>query len=126
MFRRSKFAALIWLLAIALLPVRIANAHLHMCLDGQEQRAALHVMDAPTHDGTDTESGHKDRDVTLSATLSVTKANTLDDAPLPLLDAYVLALLLPVEQASVPSISVQIPALTPAFDLRPPSRGPPR
>ncbi|MBB6094969.1 hypothetical protein HNQ60_003856 [Povalibacter uvarum] len=125
MFRRSKFAALIWLLAIALLPVRMANAHLHMCLDGQEPRAALHVTDVPMHDGTEDESGHNDRDVKLSAALSITKANTLDDTPLPLLETYVLAIVLPVERSVAPPVFVQIPDLTPAFDLRPPSRGPP-
>lgn len=122
---RSKFAVLIWLLAIALLPVRMASAHLHMCLDGQEPPVSVHVQDIATHDGSEDTAGHNDRDVQLSV-LSITKASGLDKAPLPLLDACVLAILLPAPRSITPPVSVLIPDPTPAFDLRPPSRGPPR
>lgn len=49
MFGRYNFA--LWVLAIAMLPVRIVNAHIHLCLDGQEPPTSVHFQDVPTHHG---------------------------------------------------------------------------
>ena len=130
MLRRSGFAKVLWLLAVALLPVRIANAHLHMCLDGQNPLVSYHVEDLPTHHGTDAHGdGHSDRDIDASgATATLTKLNKLDDLddnPVPLLSGGALILLLSAATSEAPQPS--LPAFKPAsaFDLRPPTRGPP-
>ena len=127
MLRQSTFATILWLLAIALLPVRIANAHMHMCLDGQKPVVAYHVQDVPTHNGTDTAGdGHSDRDVDASgASATLNKLSDLDNNSLSLLAVYAIALLLPAPESEAPQASSSVVELTPAFDLRPPTRGPP-
>lgn len=127
MFRGSKFALLLWLLAIVLLPVRMANAHLHLCLDGQEPPVSVHVQDTPMHDGVADvhDDGHTDRDLDVSKSLTVAKASNLDDVSPALLNVYVLAIVLPAQSHVVPRSVLLTPDLEPAFDLRPPPRGPP-
>jgi hypothetical protein len=126
MVRHSKFAHLLWLLAFALLPVRMANAHLHLCADGMEPPVSLHVKDAPTHWGKDhvQEEGHTDKDVDLSSSF-VAKHFAQDDYSPALLDAYVLAILLPIQRQIAASSALVVPDLTPVLSLRPPVRGPP-
>ena len=128
MFRHSTFAALLWLLAVALLPVRMANAHLHFCLDGQTQPVSLHVQDIATHVGGEhvDEEGHNDRDIDVSTSLLTSKsAGGSDVAPLALLHVYVLATLLPLERPAFSHFDVPVAEHTSAFTLRPPVRGPP-
>jgi hypothetical protein len=128
MFRHSTLAVILWVLAVALLPVRMANAHLHFCLDGQERPVSFHVQDLATHSGTEhvDEEGHNDRDVDVSASLLTTKLSSgAGDAPFALLHVYVLATLLPIERQ--PFFSTDLPHinLTSVLALRPPVRGPP-
>ena len=128
MFRHSAFATLLWVLAVALLPVRMANAHLHLCLDGQEQPVSLHVQDVATHSGTEatTDQGHNDRDVDVSASMLTAKLSAgMDDAPSALLHLYVLTALLPVERLTFSLIDLPSAELTSVVTLRPPVRGPP-
>lgn len=127
MIRRTPLAMLIWLLAIAMLPVRIANAHLHMCLDGQEAPIALHVQDEAGHHDEEHDGGHEDRDIRVSGPALLAKAGLVDKvtphlAPL----AAIEAILLPAPgRVDAPDLSFLAPS--PAiFDLRPPSRAPPR
>lgn len=130
MLRHSTFAALLWLLAIALLPVRLAQAHLHMCLDGQDAPVAVHV-DIPTHHGAadhddeHTGGGHNDVDVDVSTSATVKKAGTFEDLSLDILGVYVLALVLPEHQAVLPPSAYRSVPTTVRFELLPPSRGPP-
>ena len=126
MIRKSSFAAILWLLAIALLPVRLANAHLHLCLDGQQQSVSLHVQDQPEHADGHTDEGHNDRDVDLSKASSIVKLpGAGDDGSLAVINVYLLALLLPVQEAVVPSWKILPPELAAHFPIRPPVRGPP-
>lgn len=126
MFHGSKFAMLLWLLAVALLPVRMANAHLHLCLDGQAPPVSVHVEDLATHDGNPvSEDGHTDRDLDVSQSLAFAKATNLNDFSPAILGAYVLAILAPAQIHVAPRSVLLSPDLTPAFDLRPPPRGPP-
>lgn len=128
MRRLSTFGMVLWLLAIALLPVRMANAHLHLCMDGQQPPVALHVHDVATHDGSQphADDNHNDRDVNLSATTTVAKSSLVDDGLLPaLLHVYVLATLLPPPSAVAPA-DVSVPSFHSApLDGPPPARGPP-
>jgi hypothetical protein len=125
MRRHSAFAKALWLFAIAVLVVRVGDAHLHFCADGKEQRVALHVADAPGqhHEG---ESTHQDRDLDVSGPTLFKKVAGLDDVTLAPLLASAIVLLLPVvERIEPPSTTAPI-VLTPLFSLRPPLRGPPR
>src|SRR5262245_16978258 len=138
MLRQSTFAALLWLLAIALLPVRMAHAHLHMCLDGKDKPVAVHVGDVPTHHGSaaassghddaghndagHNDAGHNNVDVDVSASAIAKKAGPIDEVTLDLLGAYVLALLLPARQPALLPTAPLTSELTACFELRPPSR----
>lgn len=128
MFRHSAFAIVLWVLAVALLPVRMANAHLHLCLDGQERPVSLHVQDVATHSGAEatTEQGHNDRDVDVSASLLTVKlSGGADDAPFAFLHLYVLTALLPLEHPTFSLVDLPGAELTSVVTLRPPVRGPP-
>ncbi len=131
MLQRSPIARCLWLLAIALLLVRVGDAHLHLCLDGQASTAAMHVGDAPTHDGSDVSiDGHHDVDVDLSV-LPWIRAVAADETPhaapaLIALEPLVLALLVPALESIAPPARYFLPALVPVRGLRPPLRGPPR
>lgn len=128
--RQSPIARCLGLLAIALLLLRVGEAHLHLCFDGQDRSAAVHVDDAPTHDGTvDSASGHNDLDVDLSMQPWLKATGSDDPAALlsPLvLAALLLAALLAVLRSTIPAaISLQ-PVFAPITRLLPPRRGPPR
>ena len=126
MFHESRIAFVLCLVAVALLPIRMANAHLHLCLDGQERPVTFHVQDVPTHHGTaGASSGHNDVDVDIASSISAKKVSTADELSPAILGAYVLALLLPEYPRAAPQDGSLTPALTPRFDLRPPTRGPP-
>ena len=119
---------LLWVLAIVLLPIRMANAHLHMCLDGQERAVSVHIDDVPTHHGAlDEGNGHNDLDLDLdvSPSLSVTKADSADTFSPIILGTYVLAVLLPEQRHSAPEAILLDRVQLPTLDLRPPPRGPP-
>lgn len=125
MLRHSPIARLLWLLAIALLLVRVGEAHLHLCLDGQQQQAvAMHVEDAPTHSGLEASGGHNDVDVDLSVAPWVKKIG-VDELPVIVFASILLALLLPVSQSTSRPAQYLVPNLASAFNLRPPLRGPP-
>src|SRR5262245_23407994 len=55
-------------LFVAALFLRVAGVHLHLCYDGQEPPASLHVVDAGLHDDHDTgPAEHRDIDVQLES-----------------------------------------------------------
>jgi hypothetical protein len=112
---------------LALLVVRIGDIHLHLCFDGQEAPASVHVNDASVHhDGEHEPAGeaHADNDVDPFLGTLVKKAD-LDAAfaLIPLL--LVLALLAPPLRTSPLRLFTAVPVLTSPFSLRPPLRGPP-
>jgi hypothetical protein len=126
-FRRHTFATLLWVLAIASLPLRVANAHLHLCLDGKDQAVSVHLQDAPTHyDGEAvSDDGHNDRDVEFSAARALSKFDSPDQGAIASFDAYPVALYLPRLNYASLSCAVAAPSVETPFDLRPPTRGPP-
>lgn len=125
MSRHSAFARALWLLAIAVLAVRVGDAHLHFCGDGKEQPIALHVADAPGQHHTD-EGAHQDRDLDISGPTLVKKVSGLDELTLAPVLAFALVLLLPIVRRIEPLADTAAVVLTPLFSLRPPLRGPPR
>ena len=129
--RCSPIARYLSLLAIALLLVRVGEAHLHLCLDGLDRAAVMHVDDAPTHNVAQSSiDGHSDIDVDLSA-LPWVKNTAADDQSLAVpglfvLTAWLLALLLPALKTIVLPAQLRLPVPDPVLSLRPPLRGPPR
>lgn len=125
MLRRSAIAKALWLLAIVVLAVRVGDAHLHFCADGQEQALALHVADVPGQHHSDEAGGHDDRDLDVSGPTLLKKAAGSDELDLGPAVAIALLLLLPVVRQIAPGgASTSIP-YAPLFLLRPPLRGPP-
>ncbi|MGH7292026.1 MAG: hypothetical protein ACREJT_12490 [Myxococcota bacterium] len=121
---------LLTLLCVAVFVVRAGGAHLHLCFDGQEPPASLHVLDIDIHEaGADANADagmslpHEDLDVAL-AEQTLSKYKPALDLPLFLLAALALLLLAqPRRRAPVVRTAVAR-ALAPLF-LRPPPRGPP-
>lgn len=116
------------LVCAALLFGRVAGAHLHMCLDGQEPSASVHhENDAGAHHENDGEEAgtHSDVDLSLIGELLIKAGKTGFDLPVAVLSGLLILILLPpalrlaVEKRAVP---VHRPSL---FPLRPPLRGPP-
>jgi hypothetical protein len=127
MSRPSAFAKALWLLAVAVLVVRVGDAHLHFCADGQEQPIALHVADAPgQHHSDEEQSAHHDRDLDISGPTLFKKVGSVDDVAAAPLVTFALVLLLPVLTRIEPIARAALPPSIPVFALRPPLRGPPR
>jgi hypothetical protein len=109
---------------LAFIGVRLADAHLHVCLDGAEPPIAVHAADNSVHDGPHHESGeHEDRDVQPFDALLL-KAG-LDTK---LVAAPAADLELPVFQVLGFSTTTALSLPSPGAPsrLRPPTRGPPR
>lgn len=131
MLRRCPIARCLGYLAIALLLLRVGEAHLHLCFDGQDRTAAMHIEDEPLHDGSQPAvDGHNDLDVDLSVLPWLKNAATEDMSfaafALFALEALLLARLLPALKTTIRPARLLLPFPDPAFDLRPPLRGPPR
>lgn len=83
---------LLWVIAFALLMVRTADAHVHLCFDGQEPRSSFHVSDPEPvchkDDGT-----HQDRDVDALGAALVKKSAQADAVgPLPVIEVVLFLL----------------------------------
>ena len=129
MFRRSKLAMCLWILAIALVAVRISGVHLHLCPDGQEAPVSVHIFDAPGHhedgpaQGTD---GHEDRDIDVSLSgAALFKKSDVGAAIVPVVTFFVLLVLLPRVATFLPWPSAPALPIGPSAYFRPPLRGPP-
>ena len=113
-----------WVLALALFGVRLADAHVHVCLDGQEPRASLHVADDGVHHtGAATLQSHNDRDLKVGEAGAVKKGDSTD--LLILASASSLVDQIAFVTADAPQSTAVTPALPNRSHLRPPLRGPP-
>jgi hypothetical protein len=113
--------ALIVLLAFT--GARLTDAHLHVCLDGQEPPVTLHAGDRSDHDdGDHQKQEHDDRDVDVPDAIFVKKA-----APdVPFINAFALVRIAIAPPRFSDSVPPQLtPPYRPSFQLRPPLRGPP-
>jgi hypothetical protein len=108
-----------------MLIVRTADAHAHLCFDGKEPPAVIHLADGGNHPcETDTSTEpNNDQDVQLAADLILKKASEVDSC-LPALFRSVLLFVVPHAEERIPVVahSVRVESL---IDLRPPLRGPP-
>jgi hypothetical protein len=125
MFRHSPIARFLWLFAIALLLVRVGDAHLHLCLDGRQHPVSMHVQDVPTHSGIEASfDGHHDIDVDLSVSPWVKKVG-VDEMPIIVFAGILLALLIPILRSTIRPYQLVTPTFASVLTLRPPLRGPP-
>jgi hypothetical protein len=114
--------ALIVLLTFA--SARLVDAHLHVCLDGQEPPVTVHTADGSVHnDLHHQDQDHDDRDIDVLDTIFVKKAGP-DVQPFVTVIAFVAIALEPLRFASNATPLV-LPPYRPLFHLRPPLRGPP-
>lgn len=128
MWRRLRFNPfLLWTVVFAVLAVRLADTHLHLCFDGQEAPTSVHLADASVHHDLEHEESpaHADQDIDPFIGTIVKS----DDDAQPLFALIVGTLLtielLPPDQA-IPALDRETPLATdPPFYLRPPLRGPP-
>jgi hypothetical protein len=114
-----------WVLALALFAVRLADAHVHICLDGQEPRTSLHVADSGFHhDNADVLLPHNDQDVEAVDDGVSKKGESADLLLLPTL--WSLVDFVPRYTVEPPRYAAVAPVISFRSHLRPPLRGPPR
>lgn len=124
MFRRaSSNAWLLTLVCAALLFARLGGAHLHLCFDGSEPPASLHVTDSGHHADHHDGATHDDRDVWLLGDALTQPGKLGMDLPL-LLAAVWLVMLLFTRLRLVPAAPLRVADSPPRF-CRPLLRGPP-
>jgi hypothetical protein len=124
---RSRFL-LVMLLCVALVAVRATGMHLHLCFDGAEPAASLHLTDDGTAGATHlvgTGPAHDDLDLSLIDEVLGKLSKSSFNLPVVLLTC---ALLFLFPRAATP---IPRPVLWGGFAsfprfIRPPLRGPPR
>lgn len=116
---------LFWLLAIAMLLVRVNDCHLHLCLDDEAGPSITQAHDAlMKHGMLDGDDEHNDRDLDASVLPAAEKAQT-DGIFVAGIVLLVLAIGLPVLQFRLALPWLASPVVDPLAGLRPPLRGPP-
>ena len=128
MWRPLRFnPLLLWTVVLAVLAVRMADTHLHLCFDGQEAPTSVHIADASVHHDEEHDDGptHADKDINPFIGTIVKS----DDDTQPLF-ALIVSSLLTIDLLSpdhgTPPLARETPlAAHPPFYLRPPLRGPP-
>jgi hypothetical protein len=114
--------ALIVLLAFSV--TRLVDAHLHVCLDGQEAPLTVHTADGSVHnDAHHQEQQHDDRDVEYLEAIFVKKAGP--DVQLFITVISFVAVALAPSRFTRNSLPPPLPPFQSFFQLRPPLRGPP-
>lgn len=114
----------VWIVAIAMLGVRLGGIHMHLCFDGQEPPASLHVEHEHGHDDYHHSEGtHQDQDVDLLAQVFFKKAD-LGELALPN-SAFEAIALLPIGHPLGPERLTTIQPTGPPHFVLPPLRGPP-
>ena len=115
-----------WLILIAFLATRFVDAHVHLCLDGQEPPSAVHVNDGSVHNDEHHEgSEHADRDVDVFGAVLLKKVADPFDALIPALLLGLLLFLLSPHGVTLPRATAAPVPLRSLFLLKPPLRGPP-
>lgn len=117
----------IWSFILALITMQLGDAHMHLCFDGQEPPASLHVYDTSRHHpplGMDETHTDKDVNVDVASAVLAKKAGTSGDMPGPIrTDAP--SLLLPVYRAAHSFAALPLLPASLRWYFQPPQRGPP-
>jgi len=127
---RVLLRALMMLVAIAVAAMPASGAHLHLCLDGGEAPASIHLAeDGPHHSESGTDAApdtHNDKDLQLAAPAIAKKADGASDSPTVMAVGFVLFFRMPVSEPTLLSRAsddiVVVPSVHP---ILPPLRGPP-
>lgn len=114
---------LLWVIAFALLIVRTADAHVHLCFDGQEPPSSVRMFDyTPDYDGTN--STRQDQDIDALGAVLVKKSSPAETlGPLPV--AGMVLLIEPQQLDSESEFATQNPSPKLADLFLPLLRGPP-
>ncbi len=123
----AHFRPTIIALCLAVLAMRIAGIHLHLCFDGSEPPLSYHVADSGIHHADEHGAGetHSDRDMPVAGDAVAKKSTHDQDASLLWFVFALLLFLLPPARQIVPA-ATDPPRLRSLFSwLRPPLRGPP-
>jgi hypothetical protein len=127
MFRlANRSRPFIAMLCVAMVALRVAGLHVHMCMDGSEAPLDIHVADTGVHHHDEPDTGHEDLEMAIAPDAVLKKP--FGDFALTLLAAFGALLLFvlarPRERFSFPPVPVR--AASARTHLRPPLRGPPR
>jgi len=119
----------LWVLALALVVVRIADAHVHWCFDGQEPRSSLHVSDngVVCHTQQAPGSSPEGEDVDIAAVgAALAKKDSQDQTivPIPVGDVVFAFSPPPANSVARPS-ALDTPVVKRPYLHRPRLRGPP-
>ena len=118
---------LLWVVVVAILAVRLTDTHLHLCFDGQEAPASVHLADASVHHDQEHDDGAAHADQDINPFIGTLVKSDDDSQPL---FAWIVGALLTIEllppDHAVPAFDRETPLATkPPLYLRPPLRGPP-
>lgn len=114
---------LLWVILFAFVLMRTADAHLHLCFDGQESRSSVRVFDhAPVSDTND--RSRRDQDLDALGAVAVKKIAQAELLGPPRASKVVL-FLMPPQHSTESEGSVQNPAPKLADLFLPLLRGPP-
>ncbi len=105
----QRWSGLLWVALLALVIVRAADAHMHLCLEGEVHGSSVHVSDSGRclrFDG-DSQSEHQDQDVDVFGAVLAKKSADADVLDLPIAVHVVLSLL-PLERGVVPYVVLKI------------------
>lgn len=113
------------LLALMLVIMRVADAHAHLCADGEEPPASIHLGDGGAHpcDDEQPDDHPSDKNVQLGHDGLLKKASSLGDLPMPAFLAF--AFEFDVRHHEVVLVEPPTIRVDAAPHLRPPLRGPP-
>ena len=121
----QRWSGLLWVALLALVIVRTADAHMHLCLEGEVQRSSVHISDsAGVCDSDDDRTEHQDQDVDVFGAVLAKKSADADVLDLPVAVHVVLSLL-PLERGVVPHDVTEDPAPKLPYLFLPLLRGPP-
>jgi hypothetical protein len=116
---------LLTLLCVALLMVRVGGAHLHLCFDGGEPPASVHLFDNDQHHADDGLSAvHHDQDVSLIGDVIAKFSKLHADLPVLVIATLLFWALLRVPREPAPGYRQSFFSSVSRL-LRPPLRGPP-
>lgn len=127
-FNSKKRLFILWIATFALFAVRMVEAHIHLCLDGQDSPTELHAWDTEAscqfHDA-DHSSKHNDIDLDAQGVVIAESSDVKALALLPV-NAVLLQLLPPTKRSSIdrPTALENLPPHHP-YLFMPLLRGPP-
>lgn len=116
-------AWLLTLICAALLFARLGGAHVHLCLDGSEPPASLHVTDSGHHADHHDGQTHDDRDVSLLGDALTKSGKSGFDLPFVLAALWLATVLF--ARLRITAADSPPPYASPPRFHRPPLRGPP-